>query len=86
MAGIKWWRRNANRTLTWVDWSKGGPHPTKFIRPDVTVEFLKRLRNYRKCEYNGRITNLCYLFARKFTTHALPRLLRFAPKLMHFND
>lgn len=86
LVSTKFWRRNSNRTLTWVDWSKGGAHPSKFIRTDVTVEFLKRLRHGRRsCEYNGHTTNVCHLFARKFTPHALTRLLRFAPKLMHFN-
>lgn len=87
LVNIKFWKRNSNRTLTWVDWTKGGPHPSKYIRTDVTVEFLERLRhgNGTTCEYNGMVTNICHLFARKFTTHALERLLRFAPKLMQFN-
>ncbi|KAF8033063.1 hypothetical protein BT93_D1835 [Corymbia citriodora subsp. variegata] len=42
---------NANRTLTWVDWSKGGPHPNRFVRNDVTVEFLDRLRAGNGAEY-----------------------------------
>ncbi|KAK4426883.1 Glycosyltransferase BC10 [Sesamum alatum] len=25
--------KNSNRTLTWVDWSKGGPHPFRFVDP-----------------------------------------------------
>lgn len=78
-------KRNSNRTLTWVDWSKGGPHPSRFLRTDVTVDFLKELRSGSKCEYNGETTNICYLFARKFTAHALDRLLRFCPKLMQFS-
>jgi len=85
LVSIKFWRRNSNRTLTWVDWSKGGPHPSKFIRTDVTIDFLERLRFGSTCEYNGKTTNICHLFARKFTPHALDRLLRFAPKLMQFN-
>ncbi|CAJ1936856.1 unnamed protein product [Sphenostylis stenocarpa] len=83
--GIKFWRSNSNRTLTWVDWSKGGPHPARFMRRDVTVDFLKRLRDGSTCHYNGKTTNICYLFARKFMPHALDRLLRFAPQIMHFN-
>lgn len=79
-------RRNSNRTLTWVDWSKGGPHPSRFMRWDVTIEFLERLRHGSKCEHNGKVTNTCYLFARKFMPHTLDRLLRFAPKVMHFNN
>ncbi|KAL1568417.1 glycosyltransferase BC10-like [Salvia divinorum] len=83
---MKFGERNANRTLTWVDWTRGGPHPSKFIRPDVTIEFLERLRSGSSCEYNGSKTNVCFLFARKFTLNALDRLLRFAPMLMHFNN
>ncbi|KAI4350936.1 hypothetical protein L6164_005338 [Bauhinia variegata] len=85
LVSIKFWKKNSNRTLTWVDWSKGGPHPSRYLRNDVTPDFLKRLRHGSKCEYNGKTTNVCYLFARKFTPHALDRLLRFAPKLMQFN-
>jgi hypothetical protein len=82
---IKFWKKNSNRSLTWVDWSKGGPHPSRFMRWDVTVDFLKRLRYGSRCHYNGRITNVCHLFARKFMPHALDRLLRFAPRIMQFN-
>ncbi|XP_028757890.1 glycosyltransferase BC10-like [Neltuma alba] len=75
---------NSNRTLTWVDWSKGGPHPARLARNYVTVEFLKALRN-TTCEYNGvEDSNVCYLFARKFLPDTLSRLLRFAPKVMQF--
>jgi hypothetical protein len=83
---IKFWETNSNRSLTWVDWSKGGAHPAKFLRTDVTVEALMRLRSGRKCEYRGNTTNICFLFARKFSPGALDRLLRFAPKLMQFNS
>ncbi|KAJ1405728.1 Glycosyl transferase, family 14 [Sesbania bispinosa] len=85
LVSIKFWKRNSNRTLTWVDWSRGGPHPSRYIRTDVTVDFLNSIRYGSTCEYNGKITNICHLFARKFTPHALDRLLRFAPKLMQFN-
>lgn len=78
--------RNSNRTLTFVDWAKGGPHPTKYTRNDVSEEFLEKLRNDRSCKYNGKKNQICHLFARKFTEHALDRLLRIAPKLMQFND
>ncbi|PIN23722.1 hypothetical protein CDL12_03552 [Handroanthus impetiginosus] len=82
---VKFGERNSNRTLTWVDWSRGGPHPAKFIRTDITSEFLEKLRSGRSCEYNGKKTNVCFLFARKFTYNALDRLLRFAPQVMQFN-
>ncbi|MFS8028823.1 putative glycosyl transferase, family 14 [Helianthus anomalus] len=76
---------NSNRTLHFVDWAKGGPHPTRYTRNDVTEEFLEELRNDKSCEYNGKENQICHLFARKFTFHALDRLLRIAPKLMQFN-
>ncbi|WMV28247.1 hypothetical protein MTR67_021632 [Solanum verrucosum] len=76
---------NSGRTLTWVDWSKGGAHPARFNRQDITKEFLKKLRSESSCEYNGKKTSICHLFARKFTSHALSRLLMFAPKVMQLN-
>ncbi|KAK8482928.1 hypothetical protein V6N13_017559 [Hibiscus sabdariffa] len=82
----KFGKKNSNRTLTWVDWSKGGPHPAKFIRTDVTVQFLESLRSGSQCQYNGNTTNVCHLFARKFTPDALYRLLKFAPKVMQFHE
>ena len=82
---IKFWKRNSNRTLTFVDWSRGGAHPARFMRQHVTVDFLKRLRHGRTCLYNGKTTNICHLFARKFMPQALDRLLRFAPRIMQFN-
>ncbi|XP_022856721.1 uncharacterized protein LOC111377825 [Olea europaea var. sylvestris] len=81
---MKFPRKNSNRTLTWVDWSKGGPHPTKFLRTEVTVDLLNKMRSQKQCTYNGKPTNICYLFARKFTPSALDRLLRFAPSFMNF--
>ncbi|KAM7270651.1 hypothetical protein ACFE04_029865 [Oxalis oulophora] len=77
--------RISKRTVTWVDWSKSGPHPTKFNRYSVSEEFLEQLRSAHTCEYNGNVTNVCYLFGRKFDPVTLYRLLKFAPKLMHFN-
>ncbi|CAN6864706.1 unnamed protein product [Brassica oleracea] len=44
---------SANRSLTWVDWSRAGPHPARFIWPDVTDEFLNRIRFTDKCPYYG---------------------------------
>ncbi|MED6149255.1 hypothetical protein PIB30_060651 [Stylosanthes scabra] len=81
---IEHWQKNSNRSLTWVDWSKGGPHPAKFVRPDVTIEFLNSLRDM-KCKYNGRnSTSACYLFARKFLPNALVRLLKVSRKVFRF--
>ncbi|XVE75218.1 hypothetical protein DITRI_Ditri12bG0078000 [Diplodiscus trichospermus] len=80
---MKFGEKNSNRTLTWVDWSKGGPHPAKFTRNEVTIEFLERLRSRSQCKYK---TNMCHLFARKFSPDALYRLLQFAPKVMQFHE
>ncbi|KAK3021004.1 hypothetical protein RJ639_046034 [Escallonia herrerae] len=73
---LRSWMKNSNRTLTWVDWSKGGPHPAKFSRTHVTLELLQEMRYGHRCSYNGQSTNICFLFARKFSESALSRLLR----------
>ncbi|VFQ79283.1 unnamed protein product [Cuscuta campestris] len=77
--------KNSNRTLTWVDWSQGGPHPSTYDGPDISADFLNTMRNGTRCRYNGRTTAICHLFARKFLPTALNRLLRLAPKVMMFN-
>jgi hypothetical protein len=74
----------ANRSLTWVDWSHGGPHPARFTSMEVTVDFLRWLRSGSMCTYNGETTTVCFLFARKFLPNSLTRFLRFAPKVMGF--
>ncbi|XP_077253247.1 glycosyltransferase BC10-like isoform X2 [Tasmannia lanceolata] len=82
---MRFGERNSNRSLTWVDWSKRRAHPGKFGRGDVTIEVLERMRNGSECKYNGRITRVCFLFARKFLPDSLDMLMRFAPKVMGFN-
>uniref|UniRef100_A0A0D9VFD1 Uncharacterized protein n=1 Tax=Leersia perrieri TaxID=77586 RepID=A0A0D9VFD1_9ORYZ len=83
--------RVANRSVTWVDWSHGGPHPARFTRMEVTPDFLRWLRGEggtttttTACDYNGGTTTVCFLFARKFLPNSLTRFLRFAPKVMGF--
>ncbi|CAL0322235.1 unnamed protein product [Lupinus luteus] len=85
LVNIKFWKSNSKRTMTWVDWSKGGYHPSRYNGTDVTADFLKRIRSRRTCEYNGHAINICHLFARKFTSDALDRLLSFASNIMQFN-
>lgn len=82
----RWPQLNSNRSITWVDWSAGGPHPVTFMRKDVSEEFLKRIRNGINCTYNGSITTVCFLFARKFHPSTLEPLLRIAPSLLGFNS
>ncbi|CAH8316868.1 unnamed protein product [Eruca vesicaria subsp. sativa] len=78
---------SANRTLTWVDWSRVGPHPGRFIWPDITDEFLNRIRFSQECAYYGSdgeniTTSKCFLFARKFTEDTLEPLLRITPLVL----
>ncbi|XP_062115073.1 glycosyltransferase BC10-like [Humulus lupulus] len=74
---------NSNRSVTWVDWSKVGPHPGKFTRNDVTPKFLNKIRFGNNCTYNGDNTTMCLLFARKFMPNTLPPLLQFVPLFLN---
>ncbi|KAJ6743487.1 CORE-2/I-BRANCHING BETA-16-N-ACETYLGLUCOSAMINYLTRANSFERASE FAMILY PROTEIN-RELATED [Salix viminalis] len=49
----------ANRSLTWVDWSRGGAHPATFGRTDITVEFFKRILEDQHCIYNNQSSSAC---------------------------
>lgn len=75
-----------NKSITWVDWSHVGPHPGRFIRRDITEEFLNHIRfELSNCTYNGNVTSMCFLFARKFVGDTLKPLLQIAPKLLGFD-
>lgn len=74
----------ANRSITWVDWSRGGAHPGTFGRADITEEFMKRIFEGQKCSYNDQPSSHCYLFARKFAPSALEPLFLLAPKFLGF--
>lgn len=74
----------ANRSITWVDWSRGGAHPATFGKSDITEEFMKRMLQGQNCTYNNRNTSICYLFARKFAPSALEPLFLLAPKYLGF--
>ncbi|KAL1552369.1 glycosyltransferase BC10-like [Salvia divinorum] len=75
----------ANRSLTWVDWSRGGAHPATFGASDVTDEFfMRRIYEGQRCLYNGQNSSVCYLFARKFSPNALQALFLLAPKFLGF--
>ncbi|KAK6925279.1 Glycosyl transferase, family 14 [Dillenia turbinata] len=66
---------NSNRSLTWVDWSIIGPHPGRFGREAISMEFLDQIRFGTNCTYNGMPTSMCFLFARKFFPDAQQSLL-----------
>ncbi|KAK9079830.1 hypothetical protein SSX86_001503 [Deinandra increscens subsp. villosa] len=74
----------ANRSLTWVDWSRGGPHPATFGKSDVTEEFMKKLHGIQNCVYNGEPASICHLFARKFSPGSLESLMLLAPKYLGY--
>lgn len=76
---------NSNRTVTWVDWSRGGPHPRKFGWIDVKPELLNYIRFGFECIYNGNTTNVCHLFARKFLPNTVGPLLKVATWLLGFD-
>lgn len=74
----------ANRSITWVDWSRGGAHPATFSSSDVTREFLKRIYEGKNCTYNDQPSSICFLFARKFSPGALDALLLISRRYLGF--
>ncbi|KAH6801505.1 Core-2/I-branching beta-1 [Perilla frutescens var. hirtella] len=70
----------ANRTLMWVDWSRGGPHPATLGEGDLTERFFTETIGGGSCMYNNQPTNLCFLFARKVAAAALDHLLENSSK------
>ncbi|KAK6915863.1 Glycosyl transferase, family 14 [Dillenia turbinata] len=75
---------NANRSITWVDWSLGGPHPALHGASNITEGFMQSIRNNGTCSYNSEKTSICHLFARKFAPSALEPLLNISSKVMRF--
>ncbi|KAJ0010711.1 hypothetical protein Pint_33084 [Pistacia integerrima] len=74
---------SANRSVTWVDWSLGGPHPATYRAENITEGFIKSIRD-NNCSYNEEQTTKCYLFARKFAPSALKPLLNLSSIVMEF--
>ncbi|CAL0326038.1 unnamed protein product [Lupinus luteus] len=72
----------ANRSLTYVDWSRGGAHPATFGKDDIKEELFKTILQDQTCLYNNQPSSLCFLFARKFAPNALEPLLKIAPKVL----
>ncbi|XP_021891608.1 uncharacterized protein LOC110809930 [Carica papaya] len=76
---------SANRSVTWVDWSMGGPHPAMYGAENITEDFIQSIRNNgTQCLYNEEPTSLCFLFARKFAPSALAPLLNLSSSVMEF--
>ncbi|EEF45818.1 conserved hypothetical protein [Ricinus communis] len=74
----------ANRSITWVDWSRGGAHPATFGRGDITEDFFRRIHAGQNCTYNNQPSSTCFLFARKFAPSALEPLLLVSSKFLGF--
>lgn len=74
----------ANRSLTWVDWSRGGAHPATFGSMDITEVFMKKLHEGRECLYNDKPSFVCFLFARKFAPSTLQRLLLYSAEYLGY--
>ncbi|XP_040384091.1 glycosyltransferase BC10-like [Oryza brachyantha] len=83
---LGWGPRNANRTLTYADWTRPvNRHPHTYTAEEVTEKVIGDIRADRRCSYNGaRSGGICNLFARKFAPETLQPLLRLAPKVMGF--
>ncbi|XP_074265473.1 glycosyltransferase BC10-like [Silene latifolia] len=75
----------SNTSITRVSWSQSGPHPDRYIKWDISEEFLNRVRFGSNCTYNGNMTSMCFLFARKFVGDTLGPLLQIAPRLLGFD-
>ncbi|EHA8589744.1 glycosyltransferase BC10 [Cocos nucifera] len=76
---------NANRTVTWAGWSRGGHHPATYGRKDITESFIRSIRNNGTiCTYNSKPSSVCFLFAMKFSPDALEPLLNLTSTVMKF--
>ncbi|EPS70397.1 hypothetical protein M569_04361, partial [Genlisea aurea] len=76
MLSLEWGGLLANRSVTWVDWSGGGPHPATFGEKDLTGEFFdKMFYEGEACGYNDQVATVCFLFMRKVAPPALDHLL-----------
>eukprot|EP00249_Psilotum_nudum_P018789 c26962_g1_i2 orf=806-1984(+) len=82
MLSIEFGAEIANRSITWVDWSRGGPHPAMFGKDDITAEFIKNIHGYGNCSYNGHYIPVCFLFARKFSPNTLGPLLKVSSEII----
>ena len=80
-------KENLNRSMTWVDWSKRGPHPARFGKSAISAEFLNQIRfNCSTDGGNSSATSMCFLFARKFMPDTLHPLMQIAPMLLGLNS
>ncbi|XP_074317330.1 glycosyltransferase BC10-like [Silene latifolia] len=74
----------ANRSITLVDWSRGGAHPATFGSGDITIEFFEKILRGPTCKYNDGDSSMCFIFARKFAPSTLEPLLQLSPTVLGF--
>jgi hypothetical protein len=73
----------ANRSVTWLDWSRGGSHPAMFRAEDASEDFMERLEGKKekeRCMYNGQPVEVCSLFA----PNALQPLLELSTRILGY--
>ncbi|XP_078156963.1 glycosyltransferase BC10-like [Carex rostrata] len=80
------WMNNANRSVTYTDWTARKPHPASFGKNDVTLDLFEKIRYSANCTYNGISTRVCSLFARKFLPDSLDLLMKLGPDLQIFGQ
>ncbi len=69
----------ANRTTTFVDFrDETDAHPYEWEASDVTEVNLQTVTTGQNCTYNGNLTEICHLFARKFSPGTIESLLELA--------
>lgn len=64
----------ANRSLTYVDWTKAGFHPKTFHASEISSGVIDTMRGKDTCFYNETTENVCFLFARKLAPSCTGRL------------
>ncbi|XP_078166162.1 glycosyltransferase BC10-like [Carex rostrata] len=78
------WMNNANRSVTYTDWTARKHHPASFGKDAVTLDLFEKIRYSENCTYNGIRTRVCSLFARKFLPDSLVSLMKLGPDLQIF--
>ncbi|CAA6663040.1 unnamed protein product [Spirodela intermedia] len=79
MLSIEMPQRLANRSVTWVDWSRGGAHPATFGGADITEAFLRACSRAELPLQWPAVGPLLPL-RKEILPSTLPRLLELAPR------
>uniref|UniRef100_A0A7N0UKU6 Core-2/I-branching beta-1,6-N-acetylglucosaminyltransferase family protein n=1 Tax=Kalanchoe fedtschenkoi TaxID=63787 RepID=A0A7N0UKU6_KALFE len=74
----------ANRSLTFADWSRHGPHPATFGSSDIYEGLFNWISKSVRCSYNDQPSDTCFLFARKFAPSALQHLQELAKDMFGY--